>query len=144
MRRFLITSPKFTGTIELWYNFEGLISKVDMNDSALDFHQLKYLLHNLSPDIVQFQGLLTGSNLEIKEVPFELSLDDFKREYPYSRNYHLLQPIWHTMSAKDRVFAFFAAIQYRQYCERNKTWYKPKIAASWLQKKEFKNDWREM
>lgn len=144
MRRFLITSPKFTGTIELWYNFEGLISNVDLNDAVLDFKQLQYLLHNLSPDVIQFQGMLTGSNLEIKEVAFELSLDDFKREYPYSRNYHLLQPIWHTMSAKERVLSFFAAIQYRQYCERNKHWYKPKIAASWLQKKEFKNDWRKM
>lgn len=144
MRRFLITSPRFTGTIELWYNFEGLIARVDLCEAALDFTQLLYLLKNLSPDVIQFNGMLTGSNLEIKEVPFELSLDDFKREYPYSRNYHLLQPIWHTMSAKERVLAFFAAIQYRKYCERNSSWYKPKIAASWLQKKEFKNDWRKM
>lgn len=143
MRRFLITSPKFVGTGELWYNFEGLLCKIDLLDATMDYTQIRYLLNHISPAVDQLAETFAKSGLDIKEVPFELTLEDFKRDYPYSRNYHLLDPIWNTLAAKIRVIAWFRAIEYRKYCKRN-PWYKPMIAAAWLKKQEYLNDWRKM
>lgn len=145
MQRFIITSPKFTGTAEIWYNFEGMLCYINLNECIMDYEQIKYLLNRISPDVTQFMALRAGSTLEIKQEPFEITLEDFKREYPYSRNYHLLPAYWATMNKKERVIAFFAAIQYRKHCERNNI--KPpfiRIAATWLSKKEYLNDWRKM
>ena len=144
MRRFLITSEKVTGEIEVWYNFDGMLCRIDMVSASVDYRQIQYLLQNISPDLEQFKGMLSASSLQIKEVQFELTLDDFKREYPYSRNYHLLDKRWPMLTKRDQVKAFFAAIDYRKYCERNKTWYNPKIADTWLSKKEYLNDWKKM
>jgi hypothetical protein len=145
MRRFLLTSEKFTGTAEVWYDFEGVLCHISLIDCCMNYTQIKYLLQNLSPEVAQFHGMMTGSNVKIEEKAFELTLDDFKREYPYSRNYHLLNDIWPKLTLKVQVKAYFAAIQYRKYCDRNKHWgYKPKIAAAWFAKEEYKNDWRKM
>jgi hypothetical protein len=88
--------------------------------------------------------MLAGGNIQIKEEDFDISLEDFEREYPYSRNYHLLKALWPKLPKKEKVLAYFAAIQYRKYCERNAHWYKPKIAETWIKKQEYKNDWRKM
>jgi hypothetical protein len=144
MRRFIITSERIVSEIEVWYNFDGMLCRIDLVNTNLDYKKTQYLLQNLSPDVEQFKGMLSGASLVIKEVPFALTLDDFKREYPYSRNFHLLATRWSTLNAKEHVRAYFAAIDYRHYCERNNTWYKPKIADSWLAKKEFLNNWKTM
>jgi hypothetical protein len=144
LRRFLITSPKFTGTGELWYNFEGMLCRIDLLDTDMNYTQIRYMLNYISPGVDTLAESFAKSGLQIKEAPFELTLEDFKREYPYSRNYHLLDPIWNTLTAKVRVLAWFRAIEYRKYCKRNANWYKPKIAASWLQKKEYLNDWKNL
>lgn len=145
MRRFLLTSERFTGIAEVYYDFDGLLCHLNLVDCCMSYTQIKFLLQNLSPDVQQFEGMLTGTNIKIEEKPFELSLDDFKREYPYSRNYHLLTSLWPKLNRKTQVVAYFAAIQYRKYCERNNI--KPpfiRIAATWLAKEEYKNDWRKM
>jgi hypothetical protein len=144
MKKFLITSDKFKGTIEVVYNFDGVLTLIDLYDAELSYKQIQYLMHNLSPDVQQLRGMLTGTNLDIKEIAFEKTLEDFKREYPYSRNFHLLEPIWQRMEKKYHALAWYRAIQYRKYCERNNKWYKPKIAASWLNNKEYLNDWRNL
>ncbi len=144
MKRFLITSPMFPGTAEIWYNFEGLLCYVDLNDCAMNWSQVKYLWQNISFDYESAKALATGTQLQMVESPFEITLEEFKLHYPYSRNYHLLDPYWPTLGKKIQAQAFFAAKQYRRYCERNEKWYKPKIAYSWLQKKEYLNDWRKM
>jgi len=144
MRRFLITSPKVIGTAEIWYNFEGVLCKIDLLHTNMNFEQIKYLFTNLSPDIETFRGMLSASSLEIKEVAFEITVEDFLHEYPYSRNTHLVREWWPKATKKEQTRAFFAAIEYRNYCQRNAHWYKPKIAIGWLQKKEYLNDWKTM
>jgi hypothetical protein len=144
MKRYLITSPKFTGTAEIWYNFEGLLCFIDLNECVMTYTQIEYLLAQISPDYETARGLAAGTALKMVEMPFEITLEEFKHEYPYSRNYHLLDAYWPKMPRREQVVAFFAAKQYRKYCERNAGWYKPKIAHAWLGKKEFLNDWRKM
>ncbi len=144
MKRYLITSPAYKGYAEVWYNFEGILCFVNLNYCIMDYKQVKYLFQHLSPDVNQVMAIKEGTSLLIKEEPFEITVDDFKREYPYSRNFHLLDSFWPSMSKRHQALAYFAAIQYRQYCKANESWYKPKIAYSWLHKREYLNDWRKM
>jgi hypothetical protein len=142
MRRFELTSEAFKGTAEVWFNFEGLLCRMDFIDSELSYEQLLWLCKNVSPHIDTFAALLPKT-IKIKDVPFEITLDDFKREYGYSRNFHLLEPVWIKYNKKEIVLIYFRAIEYRKWRERNK-WCNPKIAASWLTQKQYLNDWKKM
>jgi hypothetical protein len=142
MRRFRLTSDKFKGTAELWFNFDSLLCRMDFIDSELSYEQIQWLCKNVSPHVESFVSLLP-SGIKCTEIPFELTLEDFKREYPYSRNYHLLDAIWSKLNKREHVLIYFRAIEYRKYCERNK-WYKPMIAATWLSRKEYLNDWKNL
>lgn len=143
MKRFYITSPGFNGTAEIWYNYEGLLCYINLNDCVMNYTQIKYLLENISADYETAKVLATGTRLVMIEQDFEITLDDFKREYPYSRNYHLLESRWAKLNKKEQVAAYFSAIQYRQHLARNK-WQNPMIADTWLSKKQFLNDWRKL
>lgn len=139
MKQFIIKSPKVDGEITVIYK-EGLLLKIDFSRAKLQAFEIE----NFKRKLPAMQDQLRSSFNEhttIVESDFEISVDDFYREYPYKRNPQLLPEIWNKMSAADKVIAYYAAIEYRKYCDRNK-WYNAKIAAGWLQKKEYLNDWK--
>jgi hypothetical protein len=141
MKQFIIKSPKVEGEVRVMYN-EGQLQKIDFSGAKLQVFEIE----NFKRKVPALQDHLNGSFNEqttIVETDFEISLEDFKREYPYKRNTHLLPDLWNKMSSADKVLAYYAAIEYRRYCERN-DWYNPKIAATWLTKKEYLNDWKTM
>jgi hypothetical protein len=67
MRRFVITSEKIVSEIEVWYNFDGRLCRIDLVSTNLDYKQTQYLLQNLSPDVEQFKGMLSGASLTLKK-----------------------------------------------------------------------------
>lgn len=144
MTRFLLTSEKFTGSAEVWFDDNGRLARVDLITANMDFRQVAYLLKNTSPEISTFKGMLIGSGLIISEVPLVITVDDFIREYPYKRNTHLVKEFWPKMAAKEQERAFFAAMEYRDYCQRNGSWYNPRVPETWLKKKEYLNNWKTM
>lgn len=142
MRRFLITSEKFEGIAELIYNKSGQLVCIDMRQTSMDAEVIRHFKKAAPVTTEQMAEAFTAGTTVV-ETEFEISLDDFKREYPYGRNFHLLPDIWNKMNKTQQVEAYYGAIEYRKYCNRT-DWYKPKIAASWLMKKEWMNDWRKM
>lgn len=144
MKKFLISATAFPGTAELLYLDDRLVTINAMNAEMSDA-QLAYLYKQAPVHISGLEGFAKAlKTATIVEADFSISLDDFKHEYPYARNMHLLPDIWRKLSPTDQVRAWLAAREYRKYCEREKKWYKPKIAAAWLTKKEFLNDWKNI
>lgn len=143
MRKFLITSTAFAGHAIVLY-VDNLLQLIDFTEAEMSEAQQQWILNNVPLHLeAMAEFIQRGKSLRITEADFEVCLDDFKRDYPYSRNTHLLPPIWDKMSRADQVRAVHAAKEYRRYCQRNE-WYKPKIAAAWLKAKEYLNDWKKM
>lgn len=145
MRRFFITSDKFAGSAELLYNEEGCLVFLDFRSTNITIGGVDQLLTAIIPArFTNLEGRLKQFNtLTCVEADFSVTLDDFKHEYPYSRNMHLLPDIWEKMTKTAQVLAWKAAKDYRDYCKRN-SWYKPKIAAAWLKAQEYLNDWKNL
>lgn len=145
MRRFLITAKSFTGSAELIYNDEGLIGSIDMADTNMTPEQ-RHIFKAAVP--------LTTKHIEheghalvkctIVEAEFEVSMEDFIREYPYKRNTHLIAAEWQKLTKSEQVQSVLEAKEYRKYCDKNSHWYKPMIAATWLKRKEFLNEWKKL
>ena len=145
MRRFLISSAKFEGHAELVYGSTCRLIRIDLSSAVMDddtIRHFKAAVPVLLADLESGKGF--SATTTIVEADFEIALEDFKREYPYARNFHLLPPIWNKMTTAEQVEAYQAAMKYRKYCNRNSNWYKAKIAASWLKSREYKNDWDKM
>lgn len=143
MKTYSITGRTFGGEIQLMYLNERLARIEFLNGEFTDF-QLQTFLKII---VVRENEIETMMNRMpsciIVSSDYSISLDDFKKAYPYARNSHLLPPIWSKMNASDQVSAWLRAGDYARYCRRNE-WYKPKIAAKWLKDREWLNDWNKM
>lgn len=143
MRQFNITGPNFEGEMRLFY-MEGKLTKIDLTECRLKDSQRRFIFLNAATDETQIEGMMKKlPTCTLVAEDYVVTLDEFKRVYPYARNSHLLPPIWAKMKPSEKVRAWQSAIQYARYCSRN-GWYKPKIAAKWLKDREWMNDWKRM
>ena len=143
MQLFKITNPKYSGEIEVLYN-NGTLLKFDFANAQIA-NDVKAAFKNKVPITIEafMQGTWCGNDTVVVAANYEVTLDDFKKEYPYKRNTHLLQPIWDKMLMSHKIQAVQEATNYTKYSKKN-DWYKPMIAASWLNNKEYLNDWNKM
>ena len=144
MKKYLLSSPSFTGTIELLY-VDGENVLVDFRNSVLSFKQKHWFLRNVAVLEIAIEEMVVAmKSVTCVQEDYVVSLDDFKREYPYQRNSHLLPPIWEKLSKSVQVMCVVSARKYRKWCEREKQKnpnYTPKIAAGWLRERQYINDW---
>lgn len=143
MQLFEISSPKLEGYITVVYNDE--LVKLDFTNAILARNVKAHFKAAIPTTLADFLlGKWCSAETVIIESSFNVVLEDFTRDYPYQRNSHLLPPIWDKMPLPDKIQAVQQAKPYRKYCDRNKHWYNPKIAAAWLKNKEYLNDWNKM
>ena len=142
MRRFLLTNSKFKGQVELVYNIDGHIQRIDLSETDMTVEQrygavckVPLTIHHLENKVGLHESTI------VVEAEFEVSFEEFWREYPYKRNRHLAEAYWQKMDKTSQVLAWIAAKAYRKYCEKNSKWYNPQIAETWLKKKEYQNQW---
>lgn len=123
----------------------GTLCRIDYTKaSGLNPAQIKLYKDRITIKSENIYSAFEGTGVQVEEVDFEVTFQDFIREYPYKRNTHLAESYWPRLTSSEQYQAFCAAIDYRKYCERNKGWYNPKIAETWLKKAEFKNKWRDL
>jgi hypothetical protein len=146
MKRFTITNQTFKGHIEAIYDFSGHLCRVDFTKaSGLTPNMIKVYKDRISILSENAYLAFEGTPAIVTELDFEVTFQDFMREYPYKRNTHLAEAYWPKLTSAEQYQCYCAAMEYRKYCERNKSWYKtPKIAEAWLKNKEFKNDWKSL
>jgi len=144
INRILLTSKKYIGSVELLY-LEGRLQRVSFENAVIEDKNQLWILRRVPLYEFELVGMMESAKGQITLVQdtYNVTLDDFIREYPYKRNTHLLPAVWGKLNTADQVRAWLAAREYRRYCDRN-GWYKPKIAAAWLKNKEFLNDWKNL
>lgn len=142
---FLISNAKkYKGAVQVIYDMDGKLSKVDFSGTDLQASDIEKMIKALSGHVDAIAVNFKSADTVIVEGEFEVSFDDFIREYGYKRNTHLAREYWSKMKKEDQALAFVAAGLYRKYCEREQVWYKPKIAVAWLKMKEYLNDWKNL
>lgn len=143
MKLYLISNAKkFKGAVEVVYGIDGRLIKVDFGNTDLGGNQIEQMLKLLSGEVNQIAVHFKNADTMIVEGDFQVSFEDFMREYPYKRNTHLARLYWPKMKKEEHVQSYVAATTYRKYCEREQSWYKPMIADTWLKKQQYLNDWK--
>lgn len=143
MRRFILKTQKFKGHIEVLYNQEGQLRKLDFANVELSDEAIKWFKMRTAVKVENIMTGYEGTGVMVEESDFEVTFEDFLREYPYKRNTHLARAFWTKMTSSQQYQAFIGAIEYRKYCEKN-TWMNKKIADEWLKKQQYLNKWNEL
>ena len=143
MNRILITHPTYTGEAEAVYDGTGRLLRFDLSNTNMIPAVIRKFKDVVPPHFDEVETAFKSTKATVVIAEFDITLEDFKREYPYSRNYHLLDDLWPRMKKTDQVLAYYSAIEYRKYCNREKKWYKPRIAATWINSREYLNDWKK-
>ena len=144
MRRFVITSPSWDGEAEIVYDAGGRLIRLSVEETDMEALVIEQFKKRVGATIDKVGAIVEGTNATLVEADFNITLDDFKREYPYSRNYHLLDGIWPRLKKSVQVQCYYGAIEYRKWCERQFKNYKPMIAATWINNKEYLNNWKKL
>lgn len=147
MRLYHFTSAQnFKGYVEAIYDRNNLLWKIsfacatNLSKEGIDWFKknIPVLQENLEERFAEIK------NITVTEKEFEVTFDDFKREYPYSRNMHLALLDWNKETSSVQYEIFIGAIEYNKHCKKNDKWYKPMLPQRFIKDKEYKNNWQAL
>ncbi len=150
MRRFILKAPTYyKGFIEVIY-LRGKLWRIcftacrEISDRSINGFKSR-----IPANAENMYDAWKDHPVTFEETDFEVSFDDFKREYPYKRNTHLAEAYWPKLSSSIQYEAVLGAIEYNKYCEAKG--YKEKgkqqfmkLPDKWLREQQWKNNWREL
>lgn len=142
MRRFLITSPKFTGTAELFYNQEEVLMIIDCTDTGMNVETVTAFKRAVPATI---QQLAAGGNFTegttIVEAGFRISFDRFWKEYKKKINKNRCITFYDRLSDADTVSCFNGIKEYDKFLAKVEV--RQKLdPENWLKQRAWENDWR--
>ena len=145
MRRFLFKIPaRFKGAVEAHYNTNGTLLKLDFSSVELTPEVIKWFKNRMAVLVENVEVNFADTGVIVTEAEFEVTFQDFRREYPYKRNTHLAEAYWPRLTSSNQYQAFIQAMEYGKYCKKEEKWYKPMMADKWLKTEQFKNNWKEL
>lgn len=104
MRRFQITSTKFTGIAEIIYNTDEILCKIDCSDtdmSAATIRGFKTALPATISELAEFSKLPSIS--QILECTYRIPFDDFWKAYNKKINKGRVIPLYAKLTDADTV-----------------------------------------
>lgn len=145
MRRFLITSPKFTGQAELVYNEKETLCMIDCTKTNMDENIITHFKRMAPATIAYLQNAHAfSSETMVVEADFVVSFKRFWDEYPLKRNRYKAEQLFGKMSKTDQVKAFYSLHHYKKYLSKNSGWLSPMIADRYLRNKEYETEWNKL
>ncbi|MGQ0738380.1 MAG: hypothetical protein ACT4OJ_04905 [Bacteroidota bacterium] len=144
MRRFLITSPKYSGQAELVYNEKETLCMIDCTKTDMDETVIDHFKRAVPVTIHKLQaGASFNADVTVVESDFVVSFKRFYDEYPLKRNRYKAEQVWGKLSKTDQVKAFYSLHHYKKYLSRNQ-WLTPMIADNYLRNKHYETEWNKV
>ncbi len=145
MKRFIITSPAFTGEINVLYGIDHKLQFIDFMKADLDNEKINYFKKHLpahfelgSEELHSFFG---DSRFNITDEKYFVSFDQFWNRYNVKRNRERCEKLWLKLSQADQVAAYFKLGKYERYCQINVSWYTKADPDTYLRNKYWNNDY---
>lgn len=119
MKRFLITSDKFTGTAELMYNERGTLIKIDMTQAQMCENTVvgfKRAVPQNLPLLIRNDWCSPGTT--VVEADFEVTFEMFWNAYRLKVNKKRCTPLWDKLSKPKQVAAFYGISRYDKFLHK--------------------------
>lgn len=139
MRRFLITSPKFTGQAEVIYNAASVLCKIDCTDTDMNAVTIKHFKAAVGAEIASIGALLP--NCIIVEAEYEVSFEMFFDKYKKKLNKARCILLWSKMSKTMQVQAYHGIDAYEKYLKKEH-WMSKAHPETYLRNKYWENEYK--
>ena len=144
MRRFLITSNKFTGTAELIYSNLLHLVCIDMRNAVMS-PEVITAFKKAMPTVFSEEAIKAAisEGTTIVEADLIVTFKQFYDDYPLKRNRYKAEKIFNGMSKTDQVTAYYSLAGYKKYLAQH-NWLNPMIADNYLRNHHFETDWSKV
>lgn len=142
MRRFIITSEKFTGTAELIYNAAGILQKIDATLCDMNEATIAAFKRAVPAEITQ---LLSGQSFTagttVVEADMLISFDQFWTKYDKKINKKRAVQYWLKLNQVDQVAAFYGIDAYNKWL-RIEAWRTKLDPENFLKNRTWENEYK--
>lgn len=118
LRKYLITSPLYTGVVTLRFDTDCVLYSVDFS-ADVTAPVRAFFLRNLHIDYAQLNQFIgfynsKGKQLQLVEQTTEVSFDMMYNKYGLKKDRKRAEAIWQRLNDGDRVKAFLHVEKYRR------------------------------
>ncbi len=117
MRSFLISSKKYSGSVEVVYN-DGALLRIDFAQANLTSLQLTGLKEMIPAKYEHFEARMMGVGAIVVEKDYEVSFDDYWKKVKKKVNRKRCEALWLRMGKVAQVQAVVALPMYYKYLQR--------------------------
>ena len=118
MRRFLITSPNYTGQAEVIFNDAGTLCRIDVTDTSMQPAMVQGFKNRLCCHVDQVQQTFAGTAATVIEADFEVSFDMFWKKYDKKINKSRCIILWSKLDKSMQVLAFMGIAPYDKFLKK--------------------------
>jgi hypothetical protein len=160
MKRYIITSPAFSGSVNVLYGTDDKLQFIDFMKCEMSVEQVEFFktklpvcLTHLTPspspqERGEIQGAVQelimafgkGNRLSIVEEGYKVTFDQWFDRYNTRRNKQRCQKIWDKLNEADQVNAFFKLGNYERHLALN-TWKTKAEPDTYLRNRYWEGDW---
>jgi len=138
MKKYILTSPRFTGHVTFGYDeADNLIFYHNESENEAVVGWLKRNLPVNEAELTLLQKKIEGS---IKEVPADLSFDTFWKAYDMKINRKRSEPMYKKLSDAEKMQAISNIKAYESYLQR--TGIRKAHPENYLNKEYYAVDWK--
>ena len=120
MRKFQITSPKFTGAVEITYN-DALLSIIDFSNASLDRVATERMLEKIPTLELLLKDAFTGTSVSIIQLDVEITFEMFFNAYGKKVKKKRAEVLFNKLPMATKLKCYFSIKKYNQYLANN-TW----------------------
>lgn len=143
MNRYRITSPKFSGEIQLLYSPGGRLLCMDFMKADLTETQLDYFKRRCPVQYTDesFREAFATSNLTLVGERYHVSFDQFWDAYDQKHNRERCLKLWNKLPEPEKVKAFHGLTAYTHHLALN-AWKSKADPDTYLRKYYWNNEWK--
>jgi hypothetical protein len=142
MRRFLVTSPKYTGEAELVFDTNGRLVRVDVANTDMNTIMVGTFKAWVPADIILVEEKFAGSQATIVEADFLVTFEMFWNKYDKKINRKRCEPLWAKLSKVDQVKAFYGIDAYLKHLTRRESWRTKADPEKYIRDRYWENEWK--
>jgi hypothetical protein len=142
MRKFVITSSKFTGEAQLLFSRSELLCRIDCSDTDMSAEIIKGFKAAVPVTISGLEEFSKQPSItKIVEVGYRIGWEEFWNAYKKKIHPHRCRPIWDSLSDADTIDALNGIKQYDAFLEKTKV--RQKLdPENYLKNRSWQNQWQ--
>lgn len=144
MKKFEISRVSFEGKVTVIYDSSDMLQMIDFSECKLDAkgrNGFKSSIPIYSNEILAFAQ---RHDCTMREVAFVITFEMWYTDYGVKRNKIEAEKLWNKMPSEEHLECWLSNKPYKNYCQRNASWYNQMYPDTYLRKKHYKDEWNKI